>query len=147
MMRHPWVQRSLMRGNYRKGKSFIQRIKWRLPACEGSDRQTEISDHQPSSSGRTIWRHSRHNGFKWLFGSIHHPDAHLFIYSTARPFTFIPSFARWPLCSKSRLGSRSLGDISVFLHLVSMADLDLHSIKASQALKRANDSYEASISK
>ena len=136
-----------MRGNDSKGKSLNKRIKWRFPACEGSDRRTEISDHQPSFGGRTNWKHALHYGLKWPLSSIHHPESYLFIYTTVRPFILILIFEKWPLCSKSKLGHHFLGDISVPIDPNSMADLNLRSIKASEALKRAKDSYEAPVSK
>ena len=77
------------------------------------------------------------------------PDI-LFMWIFGPSILFIPLISllvvHYP-CSKPRLYSAPLSYLSDLLYLKSMADINLRSIKASQALKRAKDSYEAFVSK
>ena len=104
---------SLMRRKYGKGKSSTKRFKRRMTTCEGLHGRTDNSDHSPSFGSSTIRQLALHYGLKWPLSSIHHPDSHLFIYTTARPFILILIFEKWPLCSKLKFGSRFLA-ISLF---------------------------------
>ena len=138
---------SIMQKDNRKSNRSLQRIKWRSQACERIAQKKEISAYGPGIGGRFRRHVAMHHSIKWLSSGISRPITHHSIYEQPCYPILISNFTLWYLCSNSRFGSPLLGKLSALFYLASMADHNLCNIKASQALRRAKDFYEASVSK